>query len=376
MALELQPGARRQLGLTARMMIPSLGEGAAIVLFDGDVPRHAFGAHREHGKEPLAGWIAARLADERALALRRVIAGGEPIVVDDLAALRIEDAHTHTLALDAGFRSAVCAPVRAAWPGVITVWSSLPDRYEATHRGLVGELGQLVGNIVEPRADRVAAADDLLAAVRHDLGNPIQAIALHLDVLLAQVPETDRRSGRKQLEQARQATLRAQQLLGDLDVVTGARSGSDEPSCLAGAVVTEVLEMLGPKAADKQIRLICSLYDGGARVAIPSRHLYRVLSNLVGNAIAYCRAGSTVSITTDACSAMVTFAVRDDGPGIDVDDARKLFDTEWLQRSDVRQGSGLGLAICRRIVSERNGRISATTMLGGGSSFYVDLPRR
>ena len=108
------------------------------------------------------------------------------------------------------------------------------------------------------------------------------------------------------------------------------------------------------------------------------RQLRRVFLNLIGNALKFRRDEPPrveVSALRDSQEWVVT--VRDNGIGVDSEDASRIFD--MFSRVDRRtNGIGIGLAVCRRIVEAHGGRIWVEPVEpaeGGGSAFRFTLPR-
>lgn len=108
--------------------------------------------------------------------------------------------------------------------------------------------------------------------------------------------------------------------------------------------------------------------------------LRQLLSNLLSNAINHTPAGSPIEIAvgTRESDQHVVLEVRDHGPGVDPDKARKVF--ERFYRADPSRvrgaggGNGLGLAIAAAIVNAHRGRIGVSQTAGGGATFIVELP--
>ena len=110
--------------------------------------------------------------------------------------------------------------------------------------------------------------------------------------------------------------------------------------------------------------------------ADPDR-IQQTLVNLIGNAIKFSPAGSTVTVSAHRDQAEVVVSVHDTGRGIPPDKLGKIFERfEQVDSSDARQkgGSGLGLAISRSIIHQHGGRIWVESELGKGSTFSFALP--
>jgi signal transduction histidine kinase len=100
-----------------------------------------------------------------------------------------------------------------------------------------------------------------------------------------------------------------------------------------------------------------------------------VFSNLLSNAVKFSPAGSRIEIGVGDGEESWELFVRDHGPGIPEESRGRLFTRfERLGKTGVK-GAGLGLAIAARIVSLHGGEIRAEDTPGGGSTFFVKLPR-
>jgi two-component system, OmpR family, sensor kinase len=119
---------------------------------------------------------------------------------------------------------------------------------------------------------------------------------------------------------------------------------------------------------------------GPTRLAGDEAKLRQLLANLLSNALNHTPAGSPVEIAlgTRASADHVVLEVRDHGPGVDPQKARRVF--ERFYRADPSRvrgtggGSGLGLAIAAAIVAGHHGRIGVARTPGGGATFVVELP--
>lgn len=139
----------------------------------------------------------------------------------------------------------------------------------------------------------------------------------------------------------------------------------------------EVVKELSPLSIDKNLKLNLELDDSQDYTAKGDRlELYRVLTNLVGNAIKFTDEGSVtlrlIRVDTGLVPA-IKVEVQDTGPGISESDRATLFES-FIPGKHKRSGSGLGLHLTRRIVEAHNGRINVATEVGKGSTFTVYLP--
>ena len=226
--------------------------------------------------------------------------------------------------------------------------------------------------------DLQAMKDDFVHAVSHDLKGPISAIAA-----LAYLLQQDRAEDAQYQDRVRRMRGIAQsmgELVSDLLDLGRIEAGLDPATERDDvvALLTAVVETLGPDAAAKQITLEAAL-PKEAWLPMSAARLRQAVLNLVGNAIKYTPAGGHVRVTlTIAESAdTATIAVSDTGHGIPAADLPHVFDKFYRVESAATAntpGTGLGLAIVKSIVDLHKGRVRVESVEGAGSTFFVDLP--
>ncbi len=204
--------------------------------------------------------------------------------------------------------------------------------------------------------------------VAHDLSEPIAGIELLVRLLQRRAEEPP---SADVLRQLRASTERARDLIDGVLVYARAGELSVERVEL-GRLAAEVAEDLGP-----------SLEAAGATLEIGElpevegdpRQLRRVLQNLVGNALKFRgEAPPRVELSALNHSHEWVVTVRDNGVGVDPDQASRIF--EMFSRANREaEGVGIGLAVCRRIIEAHGGRIWVEAADGGGSAFRFTMPR-
>jgi PAS domain S-box-containing protein len=242
----------------------------------------------------------------------------------------------------------------------------------------------MVGGIATDISDRkrmeeelrvaVRARERVLAAVSHDLRNPLNTIQLASATLLSQLAGDQR--WRRHLEVIHRSSLRMEHLIADLldmaSIGAGRFSIQSKPE-LADGLVREAIELHQPLADEKKISLIVGGTADHALVDGDRQRVMQVFDNLIGNALKFCRAGDTVTIGCERGDGAVRFWVEDTGPGIAIELLPHLFDPYW-SGPDTRTGVGLGLYIARGIVTRHGGDIDVESTFGRGTRFWFTIP--
>jgi signal transduction histidine kinase/DNA-binding response OmpR family regulator len=132
---------------------------------------------------------------------------------------------------------------------------------------------------------------------------------------------------------------------------------------------------------DKPIKLVQEVESGLPAVRADPMRLRQILLNLISNAAKFTEEGSiTISASLHTPSTgipEVMVSVTDTGPGIALEDQKKLFQAfSQVDSSATRKtgGTGLGLSICKRLVELHGGKISVHSAPGKGSTFYFTIP--
>ncbi|MDT3677503.1 MAG: hybrid sensor histidine kinase/response regulator [Burkholderiaceae bacterium] len=222
----------------------------------------------------------------------------------------------------------------------------------------------------------------VLAAVSHDLRQPLASLTLYAQLLREHQDGFD--AGARQPLDSIEACIGA--LSSDLDRLTelGLRErGTPHP--VEGVDLSSVLERIervhSGLARRAGVRLVVRVPPAGeCRVVSNESRLWDIFANLVGNALKFTATGhpAWVLVRVRALGSGLEVVVRDNGIGIDLPDQRRVFD-EYFQVSNpsrsAKQGHGLGLSIVRETVSRLPGHsIRLSSSLGKGTAFVLHLP--
>ncbi|NKI92532.1 ATP-binding protein [Rhizobacter sp. SG703] len=217
------------------------------------------------------------------------------------------------------------------------------------------------------------AKDELLAMLGHELRNPLGAISSAAEVLASRPPPALVASACEIIaRQTRHLTRLMAEMLDTTRLMSG-QMALVRQVCELAPLVHSALAPLQAGAAASGHALALALDEAWAEVD-PLR-IEQAISQLVGNALKYTPAGTTVRIRLERDGGEAVLQVGDDGPGIAPDLLPRIFDlfAQGERRSDRRDGGlGLGLTVAKRLVELHGGTIGVDSG-ADGTCFEIRL---
>lgn len=233
-------------------------------------------------------------------------------------------------------------------------------------------------SLIEELRKAVAARDDFIAVVAHELRNPMTPIAGQLELLVARARSEGASAallaGLERLEMAVEHYIRRASVLLDVSRVN-ANNLRLEPSTFDMAeLVAQIARNYRLLAERAGSCLQCEATPPviGTWDRLSSEQM---LDNLVSNAIRY-GAGKPITIGLQESPDGIVLWVRDQGIGIAPEAQARIFERFGQAGSGRSSGGfGVGLWLVRRLVEAQGGQIQVQSELAQGSTFTVRLPR-
>jgi len=235
-------------------------------------------------------------------------------------------------------------------------------------------------------ADRLAAAnakleeanrglEEFAYSMAHDLQEPLRMIGISSQMLQRGYGGEVSPKAQEFLGMMVNGVARMDTFIRDLLSYVRAVSSAEEVPRVAAdlnAVAAGVLQNLDAARLESGGEIVVNHLP---TLVVEETRIQQLLQNLIGNAIRYRRGDvqCRIEISAERRDGEWLFSVADNGPGIDPQDAERIFQPfKRLERG--KSGTGLGLAICRRIVEQHGGRIWVDSERGKGATFRFTLP--
>jgi signal transduction histidine kinase len=222
------------------------------------------------------------------------------------------------------------------------------------------------------------AKSEMVSLVSHELRTPLTSIRGYSDMLLKYGLVEDK--GKEFLKTIVDESNRLNQLIQsflDIAYIESGRQKITKTDFEIAPVLADMVNIITPVAAQKQITLEAPGDLNDLRVRADRLLLYQALSNLVTNAIKYSPEGTKVSIGVSNGNGAVRFRVADQGYGIPADEASKIFEKFYRRgNKETREqsGFGLGLAFVKEVAMRHGGDVVVESEVGKGSAFTLWIP--
>ncbi len=237
----------------------------------------------------------------------------------------------------------------------------------------------LAGLAMRPVYQSYDQIQQFTADAAHELRTPLAAIRATVESTL-QTSELSEAESRSTLQIVERQNNRLSQLVQDLLLLSRMdmqRAIPKQQPCCLNDLIGDLIEELAALAMAANIVLDAKQPLQELYVSGDEEQLYRLLANLVTNAIQYTPKGGFVMVFLEREDGFALLKVQDTGIGIAAADQAQIFNRFYRVQSDRSRttgGSGLGLAIAQAITKAHQGSIQVQSELGKGSSFTVRLP--
>ena len=243
--------------------------------------------------------------------------------------------------------------------------------------------------------ERIQALTLLAASVAHEIGNPLNALHIHLQLMERELKKlrasvtgpsigakktkpdpaaADMLDSVEKLEQylrvGKGEITRLDYILTQFLQAIRPSPAQRQPTNL-NDVVRDTIDLLRPEIENRGITIREKLSRSLPAALLDPAQIKQTLVNLIKNAIQAMTKDGVLTVQTSTASDGVVVSVADTGGGIPQEQINRIFEPFYTTK---KKGSGLGLMIVQRIVREHNGRIDLESHVGRGTVFRLWLP--
>jgi heavy metal sensor kinase len=250
------------------------------------------------------------------------------------------------------------------------------DLGQSDRRDELGQLARAFNGLVARLRQALQTQRQFMADASHELRTPVSVIQSAADVTLARDSRAEA-DYRDALGTVRTEARRLGRLVDDMLVLARADAGGyplRRADLYVNELVTECQRTVEVLARERDVTIRASAHADVPFCGDESL-LRRMILNVLQNAVAYTRTGSTVRVEVTPNGGQVDIRVNDEGEGIPERDRERIFD-RFVQLDAARHGAGagLGLPISRWIAEAHGGHLDLEASSSSGSTFHIVLP--
>ena len=225
------------------------------------------------------------------------------------------------------------------------------------------------------RSEKLAAVGRLTAGLAHQILNPVNIMSMRFQLLKRRddLPEDTK----KGLAVCENQLNRITEIINDLRQFSNTHKKQVTP-CALNAIIEHVLKLMTPHLKEKGIKTAIQFHPELPLIPLDKNRMEHVFLNLLSNAADAMadQEPRVLGITTrrNPSDEYLQVLISDTGSGIDEADMVKVFDPYFTTKKSGEH-IGLGLFVSYNIVNHHGGKIWVENNDGGGSSFFVELPK-
>jgi len=224
-------------------------------------------------------------------------------------------------------------------------------------------------------SERLHALSLLAAGVAHEIGNPLNSINIHLQLLNREIGYLEDVQARSDLQElvdvSRKEVARLDTIIRQFLKALRPSLPERKPQQLAELVI-DTLDVMKHEITDRRMLVETDFPKNIPAVAVDETQVKQVFFNVIKNALQAMEDGGILKVETQRSDRFVSVIIEDNGPGIDPEKLGAIYEPYHTTKAE---GTGLGMMIVQRIMRDHGGEIEINSEQGRGTRLVLRFPR-
>jgi two-component system, sporulation sensor kinase E len=224
-------------------------------------------------------------------------------------------------------------------------------------------------------SERINAITMLAAGVAHEIGNPLNSLTIHLQLLerqLAPLADEVGEDARELVDVSLQEVRRLDTIINQF--LKAVRPGAFEPKPVAmNKLIAKTLQFMTPEIEDRGVLIEAEWPDDAPAIMGDETQLQQALYNVIKNGVQAMETGGILVIKVFTTEDFLVVSIADSGKGIDRSQLGDIFNPYYTTKED---GTGLGLVIVERIIREHGAEFGIDSEVDRGTVVSMRFPLR